>query len=52
MEARVASIEELLRARPASQDRQESVTEAIDAFSSRDDESSSDVACLTRVAPA
>ncbi|KAE8959809.1 hypothetical protein PR003_g31630 [Phytophthora rubi] len=35
MEARVASIEELLRARPESQDRQESVTEATDALSSR-----------------
>ncbi|KAE9029158.1 hypothetical protein PR003_g7845 [Phytophthora rubi] len=42
MEARMASIEELLRARPASQDRQESVTETIDASSLRDDESSSD----------
>ncbi|KAE9064917.1 hypothetical protein PF010_g28426 [Phytophthora fragariae] len=52
MQARVASIEELLRARPESQDRQESVTEATDALSSRGDESSSDAACITRVAPA
>ncbi|KAE9348955.1 hypothetical protein PF008_g7108 [Phytophthora fragariae] len=42
METRMASIEELLRARPANQDRQESVAKAIEESSSSEEESSSD----------